>query len=343
MVVKNDDVVVATSGRGFWILDNISALRQITSEITSAPVHLFTPQPAVRGEEDAVAGSAGVPASRDWRTRNGSGSSVAYQNRPGPDGVVRPTLLDGGQNPSAGAILEDFLRQAPSGPLTLSIIDAEGHEVRRFSRSVWQRAALPARAGMNRFVWDVRYAAARTRRQHGAVAVDLVPAIGAADRAAREYTARLTAESRLTRSRSMSAGIRTGTQPRRTFRRNSISPCRSRDKLSLVNDGLRKVHEAQQQLATLPQSKAAGPQVQAITEKLHAIEGELTRLPGKNPMYLPPKALDNKLSALSSVVSGREGRPTKQMYDVFQYLSQRADSVLAELKDIVDRCSKVIN
>ena len=117
-----------------------------------------------------------------------------------------------------------------------------------------------------------------------------------------------------------------------------------RDKLSAVNDGLRKVHEAQQKLANLSQSKAAVPQVTAIKAKLHSIEGELTRLPGKNPMYLPPKALDNKLSALSSVVSGREGRPTKQMYDVFQYLSQRADTALAQLKEIVDtELSKVAN
>ena len=117
-----------------------------------------------------------------------------------------------------------------------------------------------------------------------------------------------------------------------------------RDKLSVVNDGLRKVHEAQQQLAKLPQSKAASPQATVIKEKLRSIEGELTRLPGKNPMYLPPKALDNKLSALSSVVSGREGRPTKQMYDVFQYLSQRADGVLAQLTDVIDReLPKVVN
>ena len=117
-----------------------------------------------------------------------------------------------------------------------------------------------------------------------------------------------------------------------------------RDELSRVNDGVRKVHAAQQQLANLPQAKGAGPQARSITTKLHAIEEELTRLPGKNPMYLPPKALDNKLSALSSVVSGREGRPTKQMYDVFQYLSQRADSVLAQLTDIVDKeLPKVIN
>jgi hypothetical protein len=103
-----------------------------------------------------------------------------------------------------------------------------------------------------------------------------------------------------------------------------------------VNEGLRKVHQAQQQLAKLPPGKAGFAQVTAIKETLHSIEGELTRLPGKNAMYLPPKALDNKLSALSSVIAGREARPTKQMYDVFQYLSQRADGVLARLKDVLD-------
>jgi hypothetical protein len=190
---------------------------------------------------------------------------------------------------------------------------------------------------MNRFVWDLRYPTART----GDSTVQL-PSISSPRSAPPiappgRYIVRLTAGSQTYEKPLDVRRDPNGTATDADLQAQFDLAVQIRDKLSLVNDGVRKVHEAQQQLANLPQSNAATPQVGARKEKLHAIEGELTRLPGKNPMYLPPKALDNKLSALSSVVSGREGRPTKQMYDVFQYLSERADSVLARLKDIVDK------
>ena len=342
MLVKGDDLVVATSGRGFWILDNISALRQITPEITSAPAHLFAPRPAIR--QGGGRGTFRNGSFNGLQYANGSGTSVAYQDLPGPDGVVRPTFLDGGQNPPAGAMFEYYLSQVPSGPLTLSIVDAQGREVRRFSNQSRDGQALPARPGMNRFVWDLRYAAARS----GDSSVQL-PSMSAPRSAPPvappgRYTVRLAAGSQTYEKplevRRNPNGIATDADLQAQF----DLAVQIRDELSVVNDGVRKVHEAQQQLAKLPPGKGASSQVNAITTKLHAIEGELTRLPGKNPMYLPPKALDNKLSALSSVVSGREGRPTRQMYDVFQYLSQRAGSVLAQLKDIVEKeLPKAIN
>ncbi len=336
MLGKNDDLVVATSGRGFWILDNISALRQITPEVTSAPAHLFTPQPAIRrGGGRGLYRPSGRFAGLEYTS--GSGMSVAYQDLPGPDGSVRPTFLDGGQNPPTGAMLEYYLTQAPAGTVTLSIVDAKGQEVRRFSSQVRSGdPALPARAGMNRFVWDLRYAAARTG--DSAVALPSISAPRSAPPIAPpgRYGVRLTVGSQSYEApldvRRDPTGIATDADLQAQF----DLAVQIRDKLSAVNDGLRRVHDAQRQLANLPSSKAASAQVKGLAEKLHAIEGELTRLPGKNPMYLPPKALDNKLSALSSVVSGREARPTQQMYDVFQYLSQRADRVLAQLKEVVD-------
>ncbi|HEY3747503.1 MAG TPA: hypothetical protein VGL17_14725, partial [Gemmatimonadaceae bacterium] len=334
MLVKNDDLVVATSGRGFWILDNMSALREMTPAITSAPVHLFTPQPAVRGAGGRGGGFGRGNSFKGLEYANGSGMSVAYENLPGPDGVVRPAFLDGGQNPPTGAMLEYSLRQAPSGPLTLSIVDAKGQEVRRFSNQSGGGPALPVHTGMNRFVWDLRYAAARA----GDSTVPL-PSISSPRSAPPiappgKYTVRLAAGSETYEAPLVVRRDPTGIATDRDLQAQFDLAVQIRDKLSAVNDALRKVHEAEQQLAKMPQRDAASPQMRAVREKLQSIEGELTRLPGKNPMYLPPKALDNKLSALSSVVSGREARPTKQMYDVFQYLSQRADGVVADLTEV---------
>jgi photosystem II stability/assembly factor-like uncharacterized protein len=335
MLVKNDDLVVATSGRGFWILDNITALRQIAPPITSASAHLFTPQAAVR----RGGGRGGFRSGGNFKGLeyvNGSGMSVAYEDLPGPDGVVRPTFLDGGQNPPAGAILEYYLKQAPSGPLTLSISDAKGQEVRRFSTEGRGGQALPARAGMNRFLWDLRYAAARTGDSTVALTSMSAPRAAPPIAPPGRYTVRLTAGSQTYEAPLEVQRDATGVATDADLQAQFDLAVQIRDELSKVNDALRQVHQAEQQVANPPQGTRASTAVTAVKDKLHAIEGELTRLPGKNPMYLPPKALDNKLSALSSAVSGREARPTKQMYDVFQYLSQRADRVLAQLKEVLD-------
>jgi photosystem II stability/assembly factor-like uncharacterized protein len=335
MLVKNDDLVVATSGRGFWILDHIDALRQITPAVTAEAVHLFPPAPAIR--RGGGRGDYGERAGRfpGLQYVNASGMSVATQALPGPDGVVRPIYLDGGQNPPAGAMLEYYLKQAPSGPITLSILDAKGQEIQHFSSQGRGGFGLSARPGMNRFLWNLQYAPARAGDSTVALPGIASPRSSPPSAPPGQYRVRLT------------VGSQTYERPLEVRRDPATSAtdadlqaqfdlaAKVRDKLSEVNDGVRSVHQAQQQLEKLPQDKAASPQVIAIKDKLHAIEGELTRLPGKNPMYLPPKALDNKLSALSSVVSGREARPTRQMYDVYDYLAKRADTVLAKLKELI--------
>jgi hypothetical protein len=139
----DDDLIVATHGRGFWVLDDISALRQMTADATTADARLFKPA-------DAIV----LPPSTD-------------------DGT--PTQKDEpeAENPPAGAILDYYLKSAASGPLTIEILNGAGAAIRRFSsadpppaidpntlavNAVWQRVQEPpsAGAGMHRFVWDLR-------------------------------------------------------------------------------------------------------------------------------------------------------------------------------------------
>ncbi len=143
LVIKDDDVVVGTHGRSFWILDDITPLRQVTAAVTGAAVHLFEPQRATRVR---------------WN-----------KNTDTPLPPDEPA----GQNPPDGAILHYVLKDAARGPVTLEILDAAGAVVRRFSsddvpepfvegRNIpdyWMRPAqgLQAGAGLHRFVWDLRY------------------------------------------------------------------------------------------------------------------------------------------------------------------------------------------
>jgi photosystem II stability/assembly factor-like uncharacterized protein len=136
------DLIVATHGRGFWVLDDISALRQ-AADAASAASHLFKP-------------------------------SDAFILPPGTDDGT-PTQKDEpeAENPPTGAIIDYYLKTAAGGPVTIEILNAGGATVRRFSstdpvpavdpatlavNAVWQRAQDPpsAAAGMHRFVWDLR-------------------------------------------------------------------------------------------------------------------------------------------------------------------------------------------
>ena len=143
LVVKDDDLVVGTHGRSFWILDDITPLRQIDAAVAAADAFLFAPQVATRVR---------------WN-----------QNTDTPLPPEEPA----GQNPPEGAILNYWLKATSGGPVTLEILDASGAVVRRFAsddvpappvegRNIpdyWIRPPqrLAAGAGMHRFAWDLRY------------------------------------------------------------------------------------------------------------------------------------------------------------------------------------------
>jgi photosystem II stability/assembly factor-like uncharacterized protein len=134
LIVKNDDLAIATHGRSFWILDDISPLRQMQAADLDEEVHLFQPAPA----------------------RRSRGGGFFH-----PRGPV-------GANPPGGVIIDYSLKSAPKGDITLEILDAKGQLVRKYSSKkpkqegesgFFMRAnpALPKKAGLNRFVWNMQY------------------------------------------------------------------------------------------------------------------------------------------------------------------------------------------
>ena len=147
LVVHHDDVVVGTHGRSFWILDNITPLRQFNPEITNAPAHLFAPQLTYRVRRDN-----------------------------NPDTPLPPEE-PAGQNPPDGAMIDYWLEAAIPAPVTLEIVGtSSGKIVRHFSSAdkpepvnpkelnvplYWVRPprTLSAAPGMHRFLWDLTYPA----------------------------------------------------------------------------------------------------------------------------------------------------------------------------------------
>jgi hypothetical protein len=143
MLIKDNDLIVATYGRSFWILDDISPLRQVTAEMASDPAHLFKPGDAVRVRRDVNGGT------------------------PFPPEV--PHAL----NPPLGAVIYYYLGQKPTGDIKLEILDAAGNVVRHFLSApippindppppvpdFWLAVPkpMPTEIGTNRITWNIRY------------------------------------------------------------------------------------------------------------------------------------------------------------------------------------------
>ena len=140
--VHDNDLVISTFGRSLWILDDVSPLREISPQIASGDAHLFTPETAIRVRWDN------------------------YEDTPFP--VETPA----GKNPPDGAIVDYFLKNAATTPLTLTIYDDKGAEIATYTSDpahvtyppanvpeYWfaPPTALTKNAGVNRFAWELRY------------------------------------------------------------------------------------------------------------------------------------------------------------------------------------------
>jgi hypothetical protein len=143
LVIHNDDLIVATHGRGFWIIDNITPLRQSTTDVAKVNVYLFQPADAyllTQGNDN------GTPMPRD-----------------------EPLA----ENAPYGAMIDYYLKANTSGPLTIEILDPAGEVIRKYSSedkptpfnpdtlnipAFWVRTPeqLSTAAGTHRWIWDLR-------------------------------------------------------------------------------------------------------------------------------------------------------------------------------------------
>src|SRR5438477_1861145 len=163
LIVKGDDLVVATHGRGFWILGNITPLRQLG---------------AVAG-----VGDPGARAESNTAAINARGYSETLLFKPQTALRIRANLNTdtplppdepAGENPPDGAMIDYFLSKDASGPITIEIKDAKGASVRKYSSadkpvqanpkrlripSYWIRPpeSVSTKTGMHRFLWDMHY------------------------------------------------------------------------------------------------------------------------------------------------------------------------------------------
>jgi photosystem II stability/assembly factor-like uncharacterized protein len=160
MKLKDSDLVAATHGRSFWIMDDVTALRGLAqgrSNSQKRATRLFAPRTAIRTKLHWSAG-ANVRAGIAYGPAFGIDGSTVMVER--PDGTRIREHLDVGENPPNGAIVYYWLAAEAKDGVTLTFRDSGGRKIATLSST--DKDAAPARkpgtkAGLNRFVWDMRY------------------------------------------------------------------------------------------------------------------------------------------------------------------------------------------
>ncbi|MDP9265627.1 MAG: glycosyl hydrolase, partial [Chloroflexota bacterium] len=189
LVIKDDDLVLATHGRAFWVLDDLGPLRQQTAAVARKAVHLYKPGVTTRFRTDF---GFPQPPKIGKNYRMTGATVVTYRQVEKPStGEKVPVNLDAGDNPPDGVVVHYALRERPAGEVKLAFLDGRGREIRSFTSKPDDEPAgsapeqsmtgegaepietasqptkpatpetkeprVPKERGLNRFVWNMRH------------------------------------------------------------------------------------------------------------------------------------------------------------------------------------------
>jgi photosystem II stability/assembly factor-like uncharacterized protein len=319
LVVKDDDLVVATHGRGFWVLDDLTPLRQVNAQVAQADMKLYEPETAVR---------------------------LHY-----PEEV--DTHQAAGTNPPSGAVIDYYFKNAPKDEVTLEVLDGQGQTIRRLSSKekkedeqppewpdqVQVPKTIPAKDGMNRFAWDLRYdepvqtpgAFYWGSSPHGALALP------------GDYQVRLTAN-----GQSQTAPLHLAMDPRLKGAEAGIQKAFAlsvtvNGRFSQLHQAINEIRETKTQLGSFRKRSAGNERLKPalaaadeLEKKMSAIEAQLIQVNMKssegNLVY--PNQLNEEVYTFSKVVEA-DAAPSEPQLEVWKMLDGRLEEQLqswAQLK-----------
>jgi photosystem II stability/assembly factor-like uncharacterized protein len=316
--IHDNDLVVATHGRSFWVLDDITPLRQLDANSANAEMILYKPQPALR---------------------------LHF-----PDSIERRGPV--GDDPPLGAIVDYYFKTAPKDEVKLEVFDANGKLVRRLSSrekkgaeqppewpdQVKEVTTIPAGAGMNRYAWNLRWeppvkipgAFYTGNGPQGPLALP------------GQYTVKLT------------VGGQTQSQPLEVRIDPHVSQADLQKQFDLamqVQQANTELHRAVNQVRGMraelksfherfaddPKLKPLVEQADALDKKMMPVEEQLIQvnMKGSEANLAFPDMLNELFDAFTYSVQSADSAPTQQQYDVFKMLRGRLDQQLTAWKQIM--------
>ncbi|MGZ4805383.1 MAG: WD40/YVTN/BNR-like repeat-containing protein, partial [Ilumatobacteraceae bacterium] len=344
-VVKDTDLVVATHGRSFLILDDLTPLHQMHDGLFAASRYLLEPRDAVRTPPHIAAAWGGTPGGKNYHVTSGQNATFYVEEL--ETGHVRKRVIDAGDDLERGVRIMYFLEEAAVGEASLTISDADGQRIEKHSSLIptekkdREGLYITAIAGMNSFQWPMTYPEGKKmvesefhKRPAGPLAKP-----GA-------YSATLTVgDWSMTQSFELLRDPRVSTSDA-DFAEQFDFLIQIRDKLSEIVTGVNTIRSLKRQLAEwakrLSVSEVAASTAIAATKVLgdqpEAIENELAQVEftseGDTLNYR--EKLFEKLMDLPPVVASADTRPTTQSYAVYRKLAGQADEQLSALNALID-------
>jgi len=341
LVIHNDDLVVGTHGRSFWILDDISPLRQLNAQVADAPAFLFKPQ-------------------LTYRVRNNVNTDTPF-----------PPEEPAGRNPPDGAIIYYYLKANADGPVTLEIFDKSSRLVRRYSSAdkpeavnekeldiptYWIRPPqiLPGSAGMHRFIWDLHYTSPPGSRRgypmtaiyHDTPSQPMGPWVMPS-----EYTVKLTAN-----GQSFGQPVMVKMDPRvkapvGVLTQQFGMALRSWEGINQAQAAIGEVSKLRAELKTRRERAGEGAlaeSLQALDEKAAALVGRTMGRRGGGPRGGPSRdaslsGLSSELGTLLAVVEGADVVPTSQVLAAHDQVQKKLASILGRWNELKSKELSALN
>jgi hypothetical protein len=329
LVIHGGDLVVATHGRSFWILDDITPLRQLTPSDEKAAAILFKPGPAVR---------------------------LHY-----PEEVNKRRPV--GENPPKGALIAYYFAAKPKEEVTIDILDAQGRLVRHLSSKEkktyeqppeWPdqekpQLTIPAEAGMNRYGWDLRYEA--PVKIPGAFYEGLGPRGPLA--VPGTYQVKLTAGAF---TQTVPLELRMDPQLKSVtvadLQKEFDLSMKIRDSNQQLHTAVNQIRELRENLETLkkwagdsPQAKEVVAAADALDKKMAPIEEQLIQVKMKssegNLRY--PNELNQELAILTDTVEYADAAPTQPQTEVYEMLNTKLQEQVTALHEVFSHDLPALN
>ncbi len=372
LVIKDGDLVLGTHGRSFWVLDDLAPVRQRARDLASRRAHLFTPKPTVRYRVDM---GFPQPPKIGKNYRMTGATMVTYRQADKPSGEKVAQNIDAGSNPLPGVPIQYWLREKGK-EAKLAFLDARGRVIREFKsappedaeqngkngkgakaneplQATREGTAQPpatkdpkvaVAAGLNRFVWNMRYPDAAKIEGEGGTWEAFENQLVGPQVAPGTYRARLTVG-----AQTLETSFEIQKDPRVTTSQADLEAqfalaLRVQEKLTETHETINAIRALKKQLDLWDaRAKEQGGQSRLLAasaglrRRASAIEEELVQVKAKSrqdTLNYPAK-LNAKIAGLLGAIGGADYAPTQGMRDVYDDLARRADAQLKKWQAIV--------
>ena len=311
LTIKNDNLIAATQGRSFWLIDDITPLHQLNETIATSDFHLYKPMPS-------------------YRMNGGQGG---WRGEPKTEGKNHP----------GGVMIHYYLKDTAKTVASLEILEMDGKLIKKFATKPDKKAKeeqLKMKPGMNRHVWNMRYADAE-----GFDGLIMWAASLTGPKAIPgKYKAKLTVN-----GKSSETEFEIVKDPRTS---GTVADIKAqfdfsiavRDKLSDTHKAIKKIRAAREQLNRVTEPMKGKEDMKEVTEMGKSILDEMKKIEealyqtknksGQDPLNYPVR-LNNKLGALGSEVDGSDYKPTEQVKAVYNEITEKINEQLNLLNKVM--------